>query len=161
MEQGFLKEDDVYPGSCISADHYFSPVQGRLLHTFGRERHGYTCGSLFVDHASRKISNFPQFSTNATETLKSVVHLKAYAYNEGFKIRKYHSDNGIFSMAEFKAHCETHNIKYKFSGVDGKFSVWCGGTKHKNCGTMGSCKYAPSCNALASTSKYQILATSH
>ena len=68
MEWGYLKANDVYPGSCISADHYFSPVQGCLLHTFGRECHGYTCGSLFVDHASGKIFNFPQFSTNATET---------------------------------------------------------------------------------------------
>ncbi len=107
MEQGFLKEDDVYPGSCISADHYFSPVQGCLLHTFGPERHGYTCGSLFVDHASRKIFNFPQFSTNATETLKSVACLEAYASKEGFRFRKFHSDNGIFSTAEFKDHCDT------------------------------------------------------
>ena len=38
MERGFLKAGNVHPGSCISADHYFSPVQGRLLHTFGRER---------------------------------------------------------------------------------------------------------------------------
>ncbi len=121
MEQGFLKEDNVYPGSCISADHYFSPVQGRLLHTFGCERHGYTCGSLFVDHASRKIFNFPQFSTNATEALKSVAHLKAYASDKGFKIRNFHFDSGIFSMAEFKAHCDTHNIKYNFSGVGAHF----------------------------------------
>jgi hypothetical protein len=33
----------------------------------------------------------------------------------------YHSDNGIFSKAEFKAHCEKHNIKYKFSGVGAHF----------------------------------------
>jgi hypothetical protein len=117
MEQGFLNEDNVYPGSCISADHYFSPVQGRLLHTFVHERHGYTCGSLFVDHARGKIFNLPQFSPNATETLKSVACLEAYAHNKGFKIRKYHSDNGIFSKAEFKTHCKKHNIKYKFSGV--------------------------------------------
>jgi transposase InsO family protein len=133
MEQGFLKEDDVYPGSCISADHYFSPVQGCLLHTFGCEHHGYTCGSLFVDHASGKIFNFSQFSTNATETLKSVAHLEAYAHNEGFTIRKYYSDNGIFSKAEFKAHCKTHKIKYKFSGVGAHFQ---NGVAERNIKTM-------------------------
>jgi hypothetical protein len=106
MDQGFLKEGNVYPGSCISSDHYFSPVQGCLLHTFGRERHGYTCGSLFVDHASGKIFNFPQFLTDATETLNSVARLEAYASKEGFRIRKFHSDNGIFSTAEFKDHCD-------------------------------------------------------
>jgi hypothetical protein len=119
--RGYLKENDVYPGSCISADHYFSPVQGRLLHTFGHEHHGYTCGCLFVDHASSKIFNFPQFSTTATETLKSVARLEAYAYDEGFKIKQYHSDNGIFSTAEFIAHCDNNNQKYNFSGVGAHF----------------------------------------
>ena len=36
----------ILPGDCVSANHYFSPIQGRLLHTFGKERTGYTCGSL-------------------------------------------------------------------------------------------------------------------
>jgi hypothetical protein len=74
-----------------------------------------------VDHASRRIFNFLQFSTNATETLKSVARLEAYVHDKGFKIRKYHSENGIFSKAEFKAHCIKHSIKYKFSGVGAYF----------------------------------------
>ncbi len=119
--RGYLKQNDVHPGSCISADHYFSPVPGRLLHTFGRERHGYTCGSLFVDHASGKIFNFPQFSTNATETLKSVARLESHARDAGFKIKRYHSDNGIFSKAEFTAHCDRNDQKYDFSGVGAHF----------------------------------------
>ena len=154
--RGYLKENDVYPGSCISADRYFSPVQGRLLHTFGREPHGYTCGCLFVDHASGKIFNFPQFSTTATETLKSVARLEAYAHDEGFKIKQYHSDNGIFSTADFIAHCDI-----QLQWCRRTFPKWCGGKKHKNCGTMGSCKYAPSRDTLASASKSQILAASH
>ncbi len=32
-----LKTNHLAPGDCVSADHYFSPVQGRLLHTFGKE----------------------------------------------------------------------------------------------------------------------------
>ncbi len=44
-----------------------------------------------MDHASAKIFNFPQFSTNATETLKSVAYLESYANDEGFKIKQYHS----------------------------------------------------------------------
>jgi hypothetical protein len=47
-----LKANDLQPGSCISTDHYFSPIQGRVQQGFGRERMGYTCGSLFVNHAS-------------------------------------------------------------------------------------------------------------
>jgi hypothetical protein len=68
IKRGLLKTDDLTPGACILADHYFSLVHGRFSHMYGREKHGYTCGSLFVNHASGKIFNFPQFSTNTTET---------------------------------------------------------------------------------------------
>jgi hypothetical protein len=115
-----LKTNDLQPGSCVSADHYFSPIQGRLPHSFGWERIGYSCGSLFVDHASGKIFNFPQYSNTADETIKSAMKLEALARDEGFKIKEYHSDNGIFSSAEFKAHCDRHQTKYSFSGVGAK-----------------------------------------
>ncbi len=53
-----LKRGHLMPGDCISVDHFFSPVKGHLLHTYGHETKGYTCGSLFVDHASGKIFIF-------------------------------------------------------------------------------------------------------
>jgi hypothetical protein len=70
-----LKSNHLTPGNCVSSDHYFSPVPGRLPHTFGKERVGYTCSSLFVDHASGKIFNFPQYSNNASKTIQSAQHL--------------------------------------------------------------------------------------
>ncbi len=42
---------------------------------------------------------------------------------EGFKIKEYHSNNGIFSSAEFKEHCMQQHQKYSFSGI---------GAKHQN-----------------------------
>ena len=118
-----LKTNHLLPGDCVSADHYFSPIQGRLLHTFGRERTGYTCGSLFVDHASGKIFNFPQFSPNATETIRTAQRLESMAREEGFNIKSYHADNGIFSSTDFKDHCERNRLKFSFGGV---------GAKHQN-----------------------------
>jgi hypothetical protein len=118
-----LKVEKLMPGSCISADHYFSPIQGQLPHSFGRESLGYTCRSLFVDHASGKIFNFPQYSNTTNETIKSAMKLEAMARDEGFKIKEYHSDNGIFLSTKFKAHCDCHQTKYSYSGV---------GTKHMN-----------------------------
>ncbi len=85
------------PGDCISADHFFSPVNGRFLHTYGRERKGYTCGSLFVDHASGKIIHFPQFSTNASETITNTLRLESMAKEVEIEIKQYHLDNGIFA----------------------------------------------------------------
>jgi hypothetical protein len=58
-----------------------------LPHSFGWGRTGYTCGSLFVDHASGKIFNFSQYSNTADETIKSVMKLEAMAHDEGFKIK--------------------------------------------------------------------------
>ena len=123
LKENIIKRGDVTPGAGVSTDHYFSPVRGRLLHTYGREKNGYTCGSLFVDHASGKIFNFPQFSTTSSETVRSAERLEALAEDEGFRIQKYHADNGIFAKSEFKEHCDRRKIKYNFSGV---------GAKHQN-----------------------------
>ena len=112
-----LKEGHTKPGDCISADHYISGTQGRLPNTFGRERQGYTCGTLFVDHASGKIFNYCQFSTSAAETVASKHKLEALAAEEGFTIKSYHSDNGIFASSDFKSDCDQLQQSYSFSGV--------------------------------------------
>jgi hypothetical protein len=35
-----LKTNNLNPGDCVSGDHYFSLVQGHLLHMYSREKHG-------------------------------------------------------------------------------------------------------------------------
>ncbi len=65
-----LKRGHVQPGDCISTDHYISLVPGHLPHTFGQEKHGYTCGSLFVDHASGKNSTFASIQQLQTKQSK-------------------------------------------------------------------------------------------
>jgi hypothetical protein len=100
-----LKSNHLTPGNCVFTDHYFSPVPGCLLHTFGKERIGSMCGSLFVDHASSKIFNFPQYSNNASKLMQCAKHLKLMARDEGFRIKAYHLDNGIFAAADFQEHC--------------------------------------------------------
>jgi hypothetical protein len=119
-KNNILKQNHLQPGNCLLADHYFSPIPGRLSHTFGRERNGYTCGSLFVDDASGKIFNFPHYSNTALETIKSSLQVERMAQKEGFWIKGYHSDNGIFASPEFKTHCAQHNQKYSFSGDGAK-----------------------------------------
>jgi hypothetical protein len=112
-----LKRGHLEPGDCISIDQYVSKVQGRLPHTFGRERHGYTCGTLFVDHASGKIFNFCQLSNNAIETLSTKSRLEALAREDSVTIKKFHTDNGIFASAAFKEDCNSKKQKLTFSGV--------------------------------------------
>ncbi len=112
-----LKAGHTTPGSCISADHYISPVPGRLYTSFGKEQHGYSCGTLFVDHASGKIFNFPQLSTTASETIRSKHALERLAYDEGITIKHYHSDNGVFASTAFRSNCDSQSQKLSFSGV--------------------------------------------
>lgn len=66
-----LKRDHIAPGDCISTDHYLSPINGRLYTSFGREQRGYSCGTIFVDHSSGKVFNYPQLSTTAADTICS------------------------------------------------------------------------------------------
>ena len=70
-----------------------------------------TCGTLFVDHASGKLFNYPQISTTASETITSKHQLEALAADEGLRIKKYHSDNGIFASNDFKYVCNKFNKK--------------------------------------------------
>jgi hypothetical protein len=123
IKSKLLKTDHLQPGDCISADHYISQIHGRVPSGFGKERFGYSCGCLFVDHARSKLFNFAQYSTTAAETIDSALRLEAFAHNQGLTIKHFHSDNGVFSSSEFKKHCDAKHIKYSFSGV---------GAKHQN-----------------------------
>ena len=116
-QEKVLKRGHTKPGDCISADHYISSVPGRLPNTYGREKEGYQCGTLFVDHASGKVFNYCQFSTSANETLKSKHQLEALAGDDGIQVKAYHSDNGTFASRAYKDDCDVQLQKYTFSGV--------------------------------------------
>ncbi len=39
------------------------------------------------------------------------------AIQENIKVKKYHSDNGIFATTAFKTHCKSQQQEFSFSGV--------------------------------------------
>jgi hypothetical protein len=94
-----------------------SSVMGHLPHTFGGELIGYSCSTLFVDHASGKLFNFCQYSTNANETISGKRCLESLARQEGITVKEYHADNGIFASNVFKEDCDSLHQQYLFSGV--------------------------------------------
>jgi transposase InsO family protein len=96
---------------------------GCLPHTFGRERIGYSCGTLFVNHASGKLFNFCQYSTNDVETISSKRRLESLARQEEISIKTYHADNSVFALNAFKEDCASLDQRYSFSGV---------GARHQN-----------------------------
>ena len=97
------------PGDCVSADHYISTVACRLPNTFGRERQGHCCGTLFVDLANGMIFYFCQFSTAASETVRSKRQLESFASEEGFEIKPYHLDNCIFFSSKLMRDCKVQH----------------------------------------------------
>ena len=96
---------------------FASPFTQNVGRSYGREKTSYTCGSLFVDHASGKVFNFSQMSTTANETIQSKQRLEALARQECFDIKTYHSDNGIFASKAWKADCDQQLQTYSYSGV--------------------------------------------
>ena len=118
-----LKSDDIHPGDCISCDHYISPVPGRVVADSGHSstKNGYMGGTIYVDHASGYIFHRPQRNLTAAETIRGKLILEQEAADVNVKIRKYHSDNGVFSSREFKDHCKALKQKLTFSGVGAKF----------------------------------------
>ena len=112
-----LKRGHLHPGDCVSADHYVSSVQGRLYDSFGREKHGYSCGTLFVDHASGHVFNYCQLSTSANATIASKHQFESIARQAGHRIKSYHSDNGTFASTAFKDDCHMSQQTITFSGV--------------------------------------------
>jgi hypothetical protein len=118
-----LKEGDLQPGDCISCDHFMSPVTGRAIAESGYSstRHGYTCGTIYVDHATGFMHARCQKSISAEDTIHGKLLFEQEAADSGVSIKKYHSDNGVFSSKQFKAHCKLMNQKLTFSGMGAKF----------------------------------------
>ena len=118
-----LKEGHLDPGDCVSCDHFFSPVAGRIMAESGysSSRHGHNCGTIYIDHATGFIFAQTQKSVAADETIRGKLLLEKEGSDVGVKIKSYHSDNGIFSGAEFTQHCADLQQTISFSGVGAKF----------------------------------------
>ena len=84
--------------------------------------HGYTCGTIFVDHCSGHIFVHPQKTNSAEETIRSKLLVEREAADVGKKIKAYHLDNGVFNSDEFRSHCEELDQELTFSGVGAKWS---------------------------------------
>jgi hypothetical protein len=112
-----FKPGHLQPGNCLSIDQYVSAVQGRLQFTFGCEHQGYTCGTLFVDHASDKIFNCCQLLNNTAKTITSKSCLEALANGKTINIKSFHTNNDFFASSAFKKDCTLKKQKLTFSGV--------------------------------------------
>jgi hypothetical protein len=106
-------------GDRVSVDLYCSSTNGRLPHTFGKEKSDlqYTCGAIFVDHATRLIHNTHQHSTTTAETVLSKHLFEDYCDSFGVPILKYVTDIKPFHGSDWADDCKNQRQSHKFSSV--------------------------------------------
>jgi hypothetical protein len=114
-----LSDDILDPGGRVSVDIYCSSTPGRLPHTFGKEKTSlqYTCGAIFVDHATRLIHNTHQHSTTTAESVLSKHLFEDYCDSFGVHIKEYVTDNNPFHGTDWVDDCKNQRQNHKFSGV--------------------------------------------
>jgi hypothetical protein len=114
-----LSDDILNAGDRVSVDIYCSSTNGRLPHTFGKEKNAlqFTGGAIFVDHATRLIHNIHQHSTTTAETVLSKHLFEDYCDSFGVRIREYVTDNNPFHGSDWTDDCKNQRQSHKLSGV--------------------------------------------
>jgi hypothetical protein len=118
-----LARGHLYPGDAVSIDQYVVAHKGRRYDIFGKERESDTqCGgTIFVDHASGKVFVYHQRSLRATDTIIGKRYFERMAFDAGIRIKRYHTDNGIFVSEEFRNELELKEQVLDLSGVGAHF----------------------------------------
>ena len=116
---GNLKKDKLFPCQCVTSDQYICGEPERLYnsrcHTLHQDK--YIGGTIFCDVSSRFISIHHQVSLAASDTIQAKISFENSASNNGVKIAKYHTDNGIFKSNAFLEELANHKQLINFSGV--------------------------------------------
>jgi len=123
---GILSARHYQPGDLVSMDQFVSGTPGRLFSGYGREaqHNRFQGGTIFNDAGSGAIWVEHQVSLGAGETLCAKERFEEWLYEQSCaEVKRYHSDNGVFVAAEFRADCASKHQQQTFSGV---------GAKHQN-----------------------------
>jgi hypothetical protein len=91
------------PGDEVSYDQFESSVSGlKAKNLEGATTKLYTCGLVFVDHASRYIFLQLHHSTGAAESLQGKRNFERLTKGSGVTIKAHRADNGIFAKTGIK-----------------------------------------------------------
>jgi hypothetical protein len=117
---GALKKGHLYPGQCVSADHFICSTRGRLFTSKGKSKANdmYTGGCLFVDHCSTYVDCRFQTHLNTHQTLISKEEYELMCRDVGVIPQEYLTDNGsAFSSKDYTAKLREFSQIYRFAGV--------------------------------------------
>ena len=118
FERNALKTDNLFPGSCVSVDHFVCNPRGRLLNTFGKERleDKHVGGCIHVDHATGCIHVESQSQLNTHETMRGTTAFERHCADYGVIPQKHITDEGsVFASAEFAKHLEQFRIHHNLA----------------------------------------------
>ena len=118
-KEKLLSKDTLIPGEKVSMDHFVVSTPGRLFSSRGRERtdQAYKGGVIFVDHASGFVWVVPVVNFTAGEALRAKREFESEMMSMGVTVLRYHTDNGVFTAAEFQDSLAESQQTITFSGV--------------------------------------------
>jgi hypothetical protein len=117
---GVLKTDHLFPGQCVSVDHFVCSTKGRLFTSAGKtnEDEMYTGGCLFVDHATNHVHIEFQARLNTHQTLRAKGAYELMCRDYGVVPQTFVSDNGKpFVSAEFSQQLAKFEQVIRFAGA--------------------------------------------
>ena len=118
--RGITKAGNLYPGQCVSVDHFVCSTKGRLFTSRDKSKSSdlYMGGAIFVDHASGYTWIGFQSHLNTHETLRVKDSFELFCRDVGVVPLQYLTDNGsAFTSAKYTESLQNFAQTYRFAGV--------------------------------------------
>ena len=114
-----LSSQAMNPGDIVVSDQFVCSEGGRLFHTSGRDHEAdrYKGGTIFIDLATNWIFVKSQVSLGAEETSQARACFEREARMRGIKVKRYHTDNGVFTSQGFTNKLNEDEKRLTLSGV--------------------------------------------
>ena len=118
-----MSKENYKPGDFVSMDTIGVKIPGRPFHGRGADPLEYYAGcTIFHDAATNIVKIYPQVSLATSDTLLSKAKFEDFLWQEGgVRVKKYHSDQGVFTSKGFTADCVEKQQTQSFSAVGAKW----------------------------------------
>jgi hypothetical protein len=120
-DEGILYKDKCEPGDMVFSDQYVCEMKGRYHNNKGQinSNYEYRGGTVFVDAASGYIYLQNQVGFTAYETIESKLKFEREAASAGVQVKRYTTDNGVYTAREFQKELAQKGQILQLSGVGG------------------------------------------
>jgi GAG-pre-integrase domain len=114
-----LSKEILIPGQKVSMDHFPVSTPGRACNSRGSDSQDkmFKGGGIFVDHASSYVFVVPVVNFTCGEAKRARREFEHEMASMGVVALHYHTDNGVFTTAEFQYELAKLNQGLSLSGV--------------------------------------------